>query len=72
VSEEGERVDLPPADSAEVTPPTTARKPLRKVILALIVAVGALAALVVASPAFAASPAPSPSSGSTTHTCPNM
>jgi len=74
VNEDGEQLELPPADSAEGTPPTPRRKPLRKVILALIVAVGALGALVVALPVFAASPspAPSPSSGSTTHTCPNM
>ena len=50
MNEDGEQLELPPADSAEGTPPTPRRKPLRKVILALIVAVGALGALVVALP----------------------
>src|SRR5207302_9625145 len=54
-------------------PPTPKTSWLRRLALPLILAVVAIAAFVLAAPAFAATPSPnpSPSSGSTTHNCPN-
>lgn len=74
MNERGEQLNSQSADSSEATARPSGRKPLRGLVLALIVAVAAIAAFIVASPAFAASPspAPSPSSGTTTHNCPNM
>ncbi len=59
-----------------MTPPTppAGQKTFHKVAIALVVAVGAIAAFVIASPVFAASPSPNPtpSNESTTHNCPNV
>jgi hypothetical protein len=74
VNEQGEQGGPAREGGAEAAPQTRRPKPLRKAVVALVVACAAVATFVVASPAFAASPspAPSPSSGSTTHNCPNM
>jgi len=66
--------DEQPAQSPHEVPVAAKSRPWRKLGLALIVAISALVALFLASPVFAASPSPNPtpSSGSTTHNCPNM
>jgi hypothetical protein len=74
MDEQHNQLDSSSAQAVDAPQQTPQPKPSRRLILVLIVAVGAIAALFAASPVFAASPspAPSPSSGSATHNCPNM